>query len=46
MYIGSGVLATCILGMEVCQRVYWESSCSNVHIGSGVVATCILGMEV
>ena len=46
MYLGYGVVATCISGLEVQQRVSWVWSCSNVYIGNGGVATCILGMEV
>ena len=46
MYIGNGGVATCILVLEVQQRVSWVWSCSNVYIGNGGVATCILGMEV
>ena len=46
MYIWNGGIATCILGMEVYQCVYWEFSCSNVYIGNGGVAMCTWGMEV
>ena len=46
MQIGNGGVTTCILGMEVNQRVYWEWRSNDVYIGNGGVATCILEMEV